>query len=330
MRRKSHKLQWLEELNYRGELTKEEANVYQRLTSGYKGEVNFDKFCSLLLDQPFPVIDDVTLSYQENILQMDKIIINGRTIILIDIKNYQGQYTYVNNTWYTQYKLLTHNIYEQLRRAVRIIKRLLNDFQINMKVEGILVFINPQSEIIIKDEVAETTLTYEKIPLWLMNLNNNYQKCPSNDWKNIIQKYTVAPYRTADYICSEKRLSQLKKGIRCKKCGSFHVKQKHYIISCSSCGFIEPKETAHVQTICEYGTIMHHCPLKKKDILQFFGANYKERYIRQILKKHFIPQENIGKKNIQYVNKGCLFTYWFEDRLNYFQNIEQRKVWDNN
>lgn len=38
MRKKSHKLQWLEEVNHRGELTKEEANVYHRSKLGHKGE----------------------------------------------------------------------------------------------------------------------------------------------------------------------------------------------------------------------------------------------------------------------------------------------------
>ncbi|GMA08525.1 hypothetical protein GCM10025886_16760 [Tetragenococcus halophilus subsp. flandriensis] len=329
MRKKSHQLQWLEEMNHRGELTKEEANTYQRLKLGYKGEVNFDKLCSYFLDKPFPIIDDITLSYQENVLQMDKIIVNDHTITLIDIKNYHGQYTFVNNAWYAQQKLLPHNIYEQLRRAKRITKRLLDDFHINMKVEGVLIFMNPQSEITIKDEVAETTLTYEQIPLWLMSLNENYRKSPANGWEAVIQKHIIPSYR-ADYICSEKRLAQLKKGIRCQNCGSFDMVQSRYTINCASCGSNEPKDTAYTRTVCEYGTIMHHYPLKNKAILQFFGDNYNKIYVRKILKKHFIPQKNIGKKNIQYTNKGCLFEYWFEDSLDYFQKIEQRKLWNNN
>ncbi|WP_146028753.1 hypothetical protein, partial [Tetragenococcus halophilus] len=64
MRKKSHKLQWLEEVNHRGELTKEEANVYHRSKLGHKGETGFDKLCSYFLDKPFSIIDDITLSYQ--------------------------------------------------------------------------------------------------------------------------------------------------------------------------------------------------------------------------------------------------------------------------
>ncbi|MCO8291126.1 nuclease-related domain-containing protein [Tetragenococcus halophilus] len=325
MRKKSHKLQWLEEVNHRGELTKEEANVYHRSKLGHKGETGFDKLCSYFLDKPFSIIDDITLSYQENILQMDKIIVNDHTIILIDIKNYHGQYTYVNNAWYTQ-KLLPHDIYEQLRRAKRITKRLLDDFHINMKVEGVLIFMNPQSEITIKDEVTETTLTYEKIPLWLMNLNENYRKCPANGWHTMIQNHTIPSYRT-DYICSEKRLAQLKKGTRCQNCGSFHMIQKRYTLSCASCSFIEPKETAYARTICEYGTIMHNRSLKRSDILAFVGDDYKEKYIKNILNKHFEPEKNFGKRHIRYVNKGCQFPYWFENKSDYFEKLEQRKYW---
>jgi len=326
MRKKSHQLQWLEEMNHRGELTKEEANTYQRLKLGYKGEVNFDKLCAYFLDKPFPVIDDVTLSYQENVLQMDKIIVNDHTITLIDIKNYHGQYTFVNNAWYAQQKLLPHNIYEQLRRAKRITKRLLDDFHINMKVEGVLIFMNPQSEITIKDEVAETTLTYEQIPLWLMSLNENYRKSPTNGWEAVIQKHIIPSY-WADYICSEKRLAQLKKGIRCQNCGSFDMVQSRYTINCASCGSNEPKDTAYTRTVCEYGTIMHHRSLKRSDILAFLGDNYKEKYVKNILNKHFEPEENFGKRHIRYVNKGCQFPYWFEDKIDYFEKLEQRKFW---
>ncbi|MEK2535387.1 hypothetical protein WN873_07390, partial [Tetragenococcus halophilus] len=70
--------------------------------------------------------------------------------------------------------------------------------------------------------------------------------------------------------------------------------------------------------------------------LSFFRKKLKSEYsdyinaplvIKNILNKHFEPEKNFGKRHIRYVNKGCQFPYWFENKSDYFEKLEQRKYW---
>lgn len=185
MRKKSYELQWLEVLNKRNELTTEEKNQYQRLQRGYFGEKDFDKMCQFFLTKKQDTIDDITLKCQTNTVQIDKIIASANVLYIIDEKFYRGAYQFQNNQWIAGSNVLTNNIYEQLRRAVRVIKKILHEENIKMDVKGILSFINPESEVQIIDNVEETTLSYAQIVPWLITLNQNFQPVTVPGWKRI-------------------------------------------------------------------------------------------------------------------------------------------------
>lgn len=322
MRKKSHELQWLEIMNQRNGLNEEEIKIYQRLKRGYQGELEFDKMCDFFLENKLDVMDDLTLHFQNNTIQIDKLIMSENTLYLIDIKYYRGHYIFEKNEWRVGQRILSNNIFEQLRRAVRVVQNIVHEADLKMNIKGVLVFINPKSSIEVIDAVHEEVMSYDQVSSWLMKMNNNNAD-GNPQWKNILRMFEIENYRTTR-ACDEQRFKDLKKGIRCTNCGSFDVEEGWYKIACS-CGYVEIRETAYVRTICEYGVIMHDKDIKKKDLKTFF-KNYKDDYLKRMLAKHFTLKVSKGSKS-EYSNKGELNEYWFDYNRDYFEHIIDRKNW---
>jgi len=105
MRKKSHELQWLEAMSQRGGLNEEEIKMYQRLKRGFQGEVSFDKMCQLFLEEDVEFLDDLTLRYQFDTVQIDKILMAGNTIYVVDVKYYRWRNSWsVNEDSWRKYK----------------------------------------------------------------------------------------------------------------------------------------------------------------------------------------------------------------------------------
>ncbi|GMA46901.1 nuclease-related domain-containing protein [Tetragenococcus muriaticus] len=323
MRKKSHQLQWLQVLNQRYFLTEEERETYQKLQRGYEGEKRLDQMVDEFLAPEIKSLDDLTLQYKNSVVQIDKILIVGQTICLMDMKYYQGDYVFKNNTWYIGKKILTNNIFEQIRRAARVLQNILNDNQIEMTVYGVLAFMNPNATINIVDETYETVLMFDEIPGWLLKLTDN-DKSEKQSVQSVIQCYEIEPYRTTRTFDIEK-IDQLRKGICCANCHHYHMTEHKYKISCT-CGYSEAKLIAYSRTICEFGVLFHNQNLKFPELRKFFGENVNERFLKANLQQNFVLQKSPHSK-AGYLNKGLLFDYWFEDEKEKFQKIQKRKNW---
>ncbi|MCF1627818.1 nuclease-related domain-containing protein [Tetragenococcus koreensis] len=324
MRKESQDLSWLGAIRKRGPLSNEEEKSYQRSLNGLQGEVAFDQLYRHFLGNETDCLDDVTLEYKGDVLQMDKIFKDKNTIHLADIKNYQGNYVYENNALKLGSTTFANDIIEQARRSRRIFTRLFEDYHLPLEIQNVIVFINDQGRITLYDDLPEIVLNYEEIPGWLMKMRNHTQQSQEFGWQNLIQKYQIPSYATSR-ICSTERLNHLKKGIHCEKCGSFSLKSTRYTFQCL-CGHVEIKQIAFLRTICEYGIIMHHLPLKRSEIIKFFGEKYPSDYIKKTLSNYFVPL-NADIKDGKYQNYGQPFNYWFENEATRLEKLEKRKNW---
>lgn len=321
MRQKSKKNQWLETIQHRRKLSKEEKEELIRLEKGFDGESEMDRQVNKFLAEDILILDDITLEYHGSLVQIDKIIIVGNILYLIDMKNYQGNYRLENNNWYYEGKILPYNILEQLRRAVRVVIGILQDHGVLLEVKGVLAFTNRNSCITIKDSISEIVLQHADIDLWLSRLNQqSHQSCYA--CKTILRQYTVEPYP-----CDKRtHLNELQPGICCPNCHGFSMTESEYVMTCS-CHFVEVKEKSYARTICEYGVLFPDKDLRWKDLLLFFGSKVNTRYLKKILEIYFTPIRISKKRNLGHINKGVIFDYWFADLIDHFEQMKNRKHW---
>jgi len=323
MRKKPHELQWLDVLDQRYLLAKEELESFQKLQRGYEGEVQFDALVEYFFKEKQVSLDDITLRYKNSVVQIDKLLIIGHTVYLIDMKHYRGHYVFKNNTWYVGDKALTNNIFEQLRRAVRILQSIFNDNQIHLSVKGVLAFTNLHSVIEVKDEVDEEVLMTEEIPAWLLRLSNG-DTTARHKVSQVLRHYTIAPYLTTRTF-DIKNLGQLKSGILCPHCHQAQMQEHRFTMNCQ-CGYKEAKDIAYRRTICEFGTLFYNYNIKRAQLRIFFGKNLNERYLKFILQKYFTLKDSHHAK-AGYINKGVLFEYWFDKEMNTLEQLQKRTSW---
>jgi len=99
----------------------------------------------------------------------------------------------------------------------------------------------------------------------------------------------------------------LKKGLLCENCGKNLLLKSRFFYHCE-CGEVVPLEKAVLRIIFEVGTINHHKNLVKNDVKVLMGTDYKERYVRLLLKKHF-KMLNKGRY-ASYENLGIIYDYY--------------------
>ena len=91
---------------------------------------------------------------------------------------------------------------------------------------------------------------------------------------------------------------------------------------------MEAKEHAYVRTICEHAVLYFKHDLRRRNICEFFGEGYSERYIKLVLQKNFEPKCTSRSRNYSYWNKGVKFQYWFKDKSSYFRDMQRRINWN--
>lgn len=321
-RNKSKTHQWLETIQYRRKLEQGEKRELIQLEKGFKGEVTMDAKVEKFLEKDFVVIDDLTLEYQGVVVQIDKIIIAGNTIYILDMKNYYGGYCLRGNNWYHEGEILTHNILEQLRRAVRLVSKLLKANHIYLEVKGVLAFIAPEGQVTVEDTIPEIVLSYADINLWLNQLNQEKFYSSHRKIEKVFRQYEIEAYP-----CRYRtQLAELRPGICCPHCHHFHMTETEFTMDCS-CGHIEVKAKAYLRTVCEYGVLFPEKNLYRKDLLKFFGEGANLQYLNKILLKYFTPIQISPKRSLGHINKGTSFEYWFKDQTEHWKNLEKRKTW---
>nr|WP_263325965.1 nuclease-related domain-containing protein [Neobacillus sp. Marseille-Q6967] len=96
----SDELKILRSLNTRWELPVENKKRYIYLEKGYAGEVLFDSMTERLKND-LHILNDLQLEVNNSSFQIDSLIISQDTLFPCEVKNYEGDYYYKDNKFYT-------------------------------------------------------------------------------------------------------------------------------------------------------------------------------------------------------------------------------------
>ncbi|GBG93713.1 hypothetical protein LFYK43_01720 [Ligilactobacillus salitolerans] len=320
MRKQPPELQFLDILSQRTKLTAEEQRKLTVLRRGYQGEVELDQLVELFYPHPEMIMDDLTLSYSGQIVQIDKLLAVEQTLFVIDCKNYHGNYDFKNGSWFRNNKVLPHNILDQLDRACDTVLRIFQDNGVLLNVQGVIFFSDPNANISFQQPSKHLVKFCGEMVPWLKQIEHNATQGPQSlGWKRVLQNYRI-PALFPEYDCDEQRFVQ--KGLCCPRCFHFKWQEQRFSFICSTCGFVEIKEIGYVRTICDYGVLHFTKDIQRQHVYMFLGPDYKETYLKLMLRQHFIP----GKRG-HYLNQKEKFDYWFADQTDYFARVQQRIDW---
>lgn len=287
-REESKELKILRSLNLRMELPAEEKKHYLNLKKGYEGEVQFDRLTEEGgLDKKFLILNDLLLKCDKTTFQIDTTIITQQTIILSEIKNFEGNYYFHDKNFYncTTDNIITNPL-EQLNRIKILLLKMLKKNRFNILIDGYLIFINPEFYLY-EAPRNEPIVFYTQRYQFLRNLNAkpaNINEFHYNLAKFLVQQHiTDSPYTQLPQY----RYECLRKGKNCRRCLSFLVKVHDKVFACLQCGYQEGIENGVLHIVEEIKLLFPEMKITLNVVDEWCQSSIPNWTIRRILQKHF-------------------------------------------
>lgn len=286
----------LRSLNTRMNLSAPDKKHYFKLEKGYQGEIRFDQLTAKLPRDKY-ILNDLLLEFNHSIFQIDTLIISGKTIFPLDIKNYEGDYIYNSENFrrnLSEYEI--ENPITQLKRSNFLLRSLLKSFNIHFPIEGYVIFVNPEFTLyqtplnipfIFPTQINRFIKTLNETP---SNLNDHHKRLAD---LLISLHQTESPYtRLPPY-----EYHQLRKGIYCSACRSFTITVGEKKIECNQCGATEDIDSAVLRNVEEFRLLFPDKKITTNCIHTWCKVISSKKKIRRILSQNL---KAIGEREQRY------------------------------
>lgn len=275
----------LKYLNNRLNLSDKDKQYYTNLNKGYEGELLFDSFCEHLDCDSF-ILNDLLLTTNNTLFQIDSLIILQEAIYLFEVKNYEGDYIYESDRFYKKPNSEINDPLHQLNRSKSLLRQLLQKLGYNIGIDASVVFINPEFTLY-QSPLNAPFIFPTQINRFMKKLNT------------IPTKLTIKHKMLADKLCSlhientpirqlpSYDFNQLRKGITCINCSSFSISIDWKNCVCMQCGFKELVATAVLRSVREFKVLFPDDKMTTNRIHEWCKVVESKKRIKRILEKNF-------------------------------------------
>lgn len=281
----STELRILKSLGARVQLDAPDVKQLDILLKGWKGEEEFDQWVNTI-DNDRHILNDLLLSHQGTIFQVDSLIFSGTTLYLFEIKNYQGDFYIQGDAWYTFSGNEIKNPILQLKRTENLMRQLLKEHGFEVRIEANLIFVNPEFCLFQAPKNLPIILPGQ-MPRFrekLLNQNSPIKQSHSNLAKKLVSLHMKEdPFPRNYYYPYEK----LQKGLICPYCRGFYQQIQHSFLLCAICGERQTLEDAVIGAVEEIKLLFAGTAITTPLLLDWCRIIKDRRTIQQILIKHF-------------------------------------------
>ncbi|PGL72302.1 nuclease-related domain-containing protein [Bacillus sp. AFS055030] len=281
----SNELRIYQSLNARSNLSDDDIVYFSYLKKGFEGEKKFDQWTSKLSDN-WLFLNDLLFECNKSEFQIDSIGINGETIYLFEVKNFEGDYYIEGDRWYKTQNTEIKNPYEQLKRTESMLRKLLNDYKIHFKLKPHLVFVNP--EFFLYNAPMNLPIIFPSQLNRLINeLNMQYYKLNVNHFRlaeaflslhKTESKYTQYP--TYHY-------NEQSKGIICVNCNTFITEVKKGKLICKACNYVENLPNGILRSVEELKLLYPDRKITTNAVYDWCGIYKSKKGICKVLRENF-------------------------------------------
>ncbi|MFD1362850.1 nuclease-related domain-containing protein [Lentibacillus salinarum] len=294
-RTKTAELQILSSLNTRMALCEKGKQHFLNLSRGFEGEVLFDTLTEKLQCDCL-VLNDLLLSANNTLFQIDSLLITSKTIYLFEVKNYEGDYSYEADKFFKlpHYEII--NPLHQLGRSESLLRQLLSKHAIHLPIESSVVFINPEFTLY-QAPLRKPIIFPTQIKNYLRQLNATSSKL-NEKHKRLADKLISLHIKESPYQQLQSyHYDDLRKGITCAACGSFSTSVEGRKLVCKECEHKEALAEAVVRGVEEFKLLFPEKSMTTAVIREWCRVVDSNKRIRKILEDHYTK---IGSKRWAY------------------------------
>lgn len=282
----------LKNLKSRMILTKNDQQKLYTLSKGYEGELKFDAYL-LNLKCDCLVLNDLLLSINNQIFQIDTLLILNDQIFLFEIKNYSGDFYYDSNRFFQKDGTEISNPLIQLQRTESLLRQLLLKNNFKISIYSSVVFINSEFSL------YQAPLD---IPFILPNQLNRFSKSLNTKESKLNERHKKIAEMLNNLHVKEHPSEQfptysyhdLQKGIKCVSCESITFSTTDYThdmeVVCLTCENKEKLESAIMRTVREFQVLFPTEKITTSKIYEWCNIKISKKTIRRILLRNFNKQ----------------------------------------
>lgn len=292
-RRKSANHIYLEVLETRSELSGKEKRDLKRYRSGYEGERDYDAVLEEVGHNRLYVFRDVWLGIRESKVQLDTLIVADDRLIVNEIKNYSGNYSYEDGVWKVRGHQISEDPVSQVSIAVNKLLKLRYDTGVHFEVQKEIVFVNPYMIFDHTDyKNPELFVMRNRLKQYFRSLHNNTSGHSAKGLAEEVARRIIKPPHPAP----ETDASRLKLGMNCYRCGSFEVLKKRFFSECRQCSHVEPLERLVVRAAIEFSVLFSKETVTCTKIHDYLNGGLDYQTIQRRMRKYF-EMAGIGKES---------------------------------
>src|SRR5699024_5228862 len=279
-------LQMLHNLHPQIELSPQDNQHYNNLLKGYEGEHQFYQILKEKLLTTSIVLYDLLLESNGTLFQIDSLLIFNNTIILCDVKNYDGDFYVDQDKWYvadTDKEI--RNPLLQLKRSEFLLRNLFRLAVYNYSVQSYIIFINKEFTLYqapLNLPVifpAQTTRFIDKINTQSPIITEKDRQLA----RQLIKMHHDQPLvdRLPKYT-----FKQVKKEIICASCSGFLEYYNYNVLVYINCNSKENIEIAVMRNVKEFMLLFPNKKVTTQSIFEWCSIINSKKTIRRILMKH--------------------------------------------
>lgn len=288
-------------LNNRTQLNPEQKLTLKQMDSGFEGESRL--YTLLKSPSTLNAIQLFNLHFKINNseCQIDCLLIFQNECILLEVKNYRGNYYLKEGNWYLLNDQEITNPLLQAKRTELLLGRLFAKENIPFKIQSFVVFTHtnfflyeaPRNlSIVFPPQLEEFIIKLNRLPCYLNKSHDAIADLLKS--KHLV---TSSFETTIDY-----EYDNIKKGLTCLKCGKFLVAKGRDKITCSKCGHVETTKSALIRSIEEFHLLFPERNITVTNIYDWTARFLSKDRIRRILVSHCLPVGN--NRSTKYILKG--------------------------
>ncbi|CAG9619954.1 nuclease-related domain-containing protein [Sutcliffiella rhizosphaerae] len=279
-------LHTLKLLNARMSLTEKDKQDINNLEKGTDGEWMFNTIMGKLTCDCY-ILNDLLLKMNNNLFQLDSIIITQETIFLNEVKNFEGDFIYELDRFYTlKNKRELSNPLHQLNKNTSLLRQLLQSFGFQLPITSNVIFVNPEFTLYQSPSnipfIFPTQINryFNKVNMTPSKLNSKHKTLAET---LVSRHHTFSPYNnlpTYDFLL-------LKKGIMCVGCGILSPTVKIRKCLCSKCGYEEEISNTILRSVKEFAHLFPNEKITTRVIYEWCDKHISRKTIRNTLKKNY-------------------------------------------
>ena len=271
----------LKELKVRMVFNESEELTYFTVEKGYEGELRSDFWLKGLTNN-WLILNHLLFDYRGSLFQIDTMIIAFEKIYLLDVKNFEGDYSVKDDKWYNPADILQKNPLHQLERCETLLKKLLHELGYHFSIDSYLIFNNPEFHLYTTSK-NPAIIFPTQLNRFLKKLNTRPVKLNKRhfDWaqKLVDRHIEESPYKRIFNYTYE----QQKKGVTCPNCNTFYTNQ----LTCKNCGYVDEVDAAILRSVKGFILLFPEMKVTTNGIYEWCGGFWSKKVIRRVLSKNY-------------------------------------------